>query len=201
MPALLQTPPEHADPATRLPVTLHVGVPPGQVIVPVRHAVDGVHVAPDTQLEPHANDEPPDGTHNGVPPLQTVAQPPQCAGSDRSASQPLDGMVSQSAKPVVHVNEHAPEAQVALAFGGEGHGVQLPPQLFTDALLTHCPEQLWKPALHTMPHAPAAHAGAPFEGIGHACPQVPQLSVSVSVSTHTSPHCVGVEPLQVDVQL
>jgi hypothetical protein len=50
------------------------------------------------QPEPQVNVVPVDpGTHVGVAPLQVVEQPPQCAGSDKSVSQPLSGLASQLA--------------------------------------------------------------------------------------------------------
>jgi hypothetical protein len=46
----------------------------------------------------------------------------------------------QSLKPALHVLPQLTPSQVAVAFaGGGGHAVQLAPQLFTLALLTHAP--------------------------------------------------------------
>jgi hypothetical protein len=46
----------------------------------------------DTQLPPEQS----------IPAAQALVQEPQWAGSDRSVSQPLEAMPSQSAKPVLH---------------------------------------------------------------------------------------------------
>ncbi|MBK6533845.1 MAG: hypothetical protein IPF99_30940 [Deltaproteobacteria bacterium] len=61
--------------------------------------------------------------------LQERPQLPQSVMLVRvSTSQPLAGLPSQSAKPVLHVKLHAPDAQKMLAFARVGHARPQPPQ-------------------------------------------------------------------------
>jgi hypothetical protein len=54
---------------------------------------------------------PPDPAHIEAVLGHCVLQPPQCAGSDRSVSQPSLERVEQCAYPAVHVNWHWPATQ------------------------------------------------------------------------------------------
>lgn len=54
-------------------------------------------------------------------------QPPHVVGSESvSASQPFDGVMSQSTKPESHAKPHALSAQVAVAFATAGQGSHEP---------------------------------------------------------------------------
>ncbi len=59
----------------------------------------------------------------------TTPQPPQLVGlAPRSASQPSAVIPSQSPYPGVHAMPHAPDTQVAVAFGPPGQTVPHEPQ-------------------------------------------------------------------------
>jgi hypothetical protein len=64
------------------------------------HSVGKLFGQPDTQPNELPPSPPP--LHTGVPPLHVVLQEPQCAGCERSASQPLSLLPSQLAKPGAH---------------------------------------------------------------------------------------------------
>ena len=67
-----------------------------------------------------------------APPAHAVAQPPQWSGSvRRSTSQPLAGLLSQSAKFVAHVIEQVRAVQFAVLFGPAGQTFPHALQLFT----------------------------------------------------------------------
>jgi hypothetical protein len=105
-----------------------------------------------TQLMPHRTCDPvhpllhenvaPIIWHTGMPVVHVAPHVPQCVGCDRSASHPSDGFVLQSAQPGAHVNPHVPPVHVAVACGGDAHGVQSEPQLEMAVLSTQTPPQL-----------------------------------------------------------
>ena len=51
----------------------------------------------------------------------------------------------QTTQPLLQANPQDVPLQVAVALaGGAGHGVHDVPQLLTEVLETHCPEQMWR---------------------------------------------------------
>ena len=111
---------------------------------------------PAAQVMPHAP-----AAHEGVPlvALQALPQPPQWAGLvAKLVSQPLAALPSQSPKPALQRNEHAPLAHVAVALAAPGQLTPQAPQLAgLVCVLTHAPEQNVVPDPHTDPHTPALH--------------------------------------------
>jgi hypothetical protein len=62
------------------------------------------------------------------PPVHTLPQPLQFESVPSPTSQPVDALLSQFAKDVVHVSPHAPPAQNAFEFGPLGHALPHSPQ-------------------------------------------------------------------------
>jgi phosphotransferase system HPr-like phosphotransfer protein len=64
----------------------------------------------------------------GVPlvPVQRLLQEPQVLGEERSTSQPLAGLMSQSAKPGLQVKTQAPTAQALEALAALQRLLQRP---------------------------------------------------------------------------
>jgi len=123
--------------------------------------------------------------------VEHVSQhPPQCKGfSVVETSQPLAGCRSQSAKPAPHVKTHCDAAQVAVAFGGDGHALPHAPHwvgsltMSTSQPFDGSPSQSAQPTSHVKPHSPATHVAAELcDGTGHTFPHSPQLARSVEVS-------------------
>lgn len=119
---------------------------------------------------------------------QLTVQEPQCAGSERSASQPSASLPSpapsQSACVSRQLVAHEVPSQMARVFGGVGHGAHEVPHEPTSALGRQASPQTCCPAAHATPQvAPSQVADAPG-GAGQAVHEAPQLSVSAS-ATHT----------------
>ena len=77
-------------------------------------------------------------------PLHEVAHVPQCAGSTRrSASQPVAGSPSQSAKPAWHVKPQRTPSHVAVELGVPPHGVHDAPHVAGSSLGTHDAPHVW----------------------------------------------------------
>ena len=89
-------------------------------------------------------------------------------------SHPLIAFLSQSAKPALHVDVHAPAVHAAVAFGGTAQTVHMAPHAVASVSATHLPAQRWLPAGHVPPQTPAAlHVAVPPAGTGqtvHAAP-------------------------------
>ena len=108
---------------------------------------------------------------------------PQWVGSvARFASQPLAGLLSQSANPRLQVKPHVPEVQFGVAFGGVGHALPHMPHVATVSRcashpLPALPSQLPKPTLQfNRLQAPLTHDAAAFAN-EHAVPHAPQLAI------------------------
>jgi hypothetical protein len=122
---------------------------------------------------------------------QALPQRPQLPVLERvSTSQPLAGLPSQSAKPTLQVNPHAPAAQNTAAFARAVHTRPQPPQfwrlvlVFTSQPLLIAPSQSPVPAAQApMAQTPATHTRDPAVGVGHTLPQVAQLLTSLCVTT------------------
>ena len=135
---------------------------------------------PQTLTQPKESGVVPAGAHTGVAPRQPTPQLPQCAGCERSASQPFAGLPSQSAKPTAHAEVHAPPAQAALECGGVVQAASHEPQFArSDAKSTQRPWQ-------TAPRIPAQSHRPPMQLMpaGQTRPQPPQLRGSVVTSIH-----------------
>ena len=186
-------------------------VPPGQPQTPPTHD------CPDAQERPQApqfarsalrlTHAPPQSTvpagQRQVP--STQARPdgharshaPQCATLLRvSASQPLAGLPSQSAKPVAQSRPQAPAEHVAVAWAPDGHARPQAPQL-ASALVVSASQPLEatrsqspRPGLQAKLHAPAAQKRTASLRVGHTVAQVPQWSGSLAVSEHAPPQSV-----------
>jgi hypothetical protein len=98
----------------------------------------------------------------------------------RFTSQPFAGLPSQSSKPALHVNPHAPLLHLAVALAGVAHGVHEVPH---DAVLvasSHAlPPHAWYPALHAMPQLVPSQVDEPFAGTAHAVHEAPHVAVLV----------------------
>jgi hypothetical protein len=97
-----------------------------------------------------------------------------------SASQPVAGIPSQSAKPAAQANPHAPAAQYVVALATVGHAVPQAPQCRGSlASVAQVPEQLACAAWQLTPHTPPEHIVPAAQAVPHA----PQLALSLRVST------------------
>jgi hypothetical protein len=136
---------------------------------------------------PHAPAE-----HDGVPLAVEHALPqrPQLPTLVRvSTSQPLAALPSQSAKPVLQVNPHAPAAQKIDALARAAQARPQPPQwatvvlVFTSQPLPSTPSQSPVPAAQVpMAQTPARQMRVPAVGVGQTLVQVPQLLTSLIVA-------------------
>ena len=125
-------------------------------------------------------------TASALPREQATPQPPQFAVLVlRLTSQPLPGRRSQSAKPVLQVNPHAPARHCAVALAGAGQALLHAPQWATAVWLSvsqplvRLPSQLPKPVLQrSMAQVPASHEGV-ARGNAQLRPQAPQWEVLV----------------------
>jgi hypothetical protein len=129
--------------------------------------------------------------------LHTVPQAPQLLTLlVVFTSQPSAGLLLQSRKPVLQVNEHAPPLHVGAALAKE-HALPQAPQLpvlvlvFTSQPSLGLLLQSRKPALHTKEHPPAAHTAEAFAGALQTVPQAPQLRGSVWVLVQLPAHSVS----------
>lgn len=115
-----------------------------------------------------------------------VAHAPQCAGLERSASQPLGSLPSplpsQSACVSRHTVPQLTPSQVARVFGGTGHGMHEPPHEPMSLSARHASPQRWRFGGQSMPHSPAAQAAAAPGGAGQDLHAMPQLSASSSAT-------------------
>jgi hypothetical protein len=129
--------------------------------------------------------------HAPVPPenTQPLLHMPQCAALDeRSVSQPLAALPSQSPKPALQrARAHAPAAQAATPLG-KVHALPQRPQWATSVakVTSHeagLPSQSPKPAEQVVRvHTPIVQA-APAPGNEHTVAHVPQWLVSLRVFT------------------
>jgi hypothetical protein len=121
---------------------------------------------------------------------QALPQRPQLPVLERvSTSQPFAALPSQSAKPALQVNPHAPAEQNNEAFARAGQTRPQPPQfwrlvlVFTSQPLLMAPSQSPVPATQApMAHTPATQMRDPAVGVGHTLPQVAQLLTSLCVT-------------------
>src|SRR5512140_1116187 len=93
----------------------------------------------------------PVGEHSAVGATHLTLQDPQFAGADRSASQPVAGSPSQSARPCAHVSgTHLPATHLAVAVSGSEHGMHAAePQPNCGSLFfTHAPLHVVSSAAH-----------------------------------------------------
>ncbi|MFO0602212.1 MAG: hypothetical protein U0324_03510 [Polyangiales bacterium] len=119
---------------------------------------------------------------------QARPQPPQWAAEVRvSASQPLDGSMSQSAKPASQAYEQAPAAHEAAAWARVAQAMPQPPQwavvvrVSVSQPLASLPSQLPKPAAQVPTRqTPSRQAVAP-PSVGHTRLHEPQWSAPVWV--------------------
>ncbi|MFO0651780.1 MAG: hypothetical protein U0326_36500 [Polyangiales bacterium] len=120
-------------------------------------------------------------------------QPPQWSVLARvSASQPLAGSMSQSAKPSLQVTSQRPDAQRAVALPPAAQRIPQPPQwprslrVSASQPLLASLSQSAKGAVHApTAHAPVRHAGVPLVVV-QARPQAPQWTVLACTSTQAS---------------
>src|SRR5947199_7855110 len=71
---------------------------------------------------------------------------------------------------------HAPAAQVAVPFAGDGQTLPQAPQFLTSSpLCTQVAPHLRYPMLQVKSQVPPVHTEAAFLGAGQAAPQLPQL--------------------------
>lgn len=128
-------------------------------------------------------------SHTGVAPEHCTPQPPQLLAESSRVSHPLVALVSQSAKPALHVpTRHCAEAQAAVALGSVQLRPQAPQWFALLAVLTSQPlpakrSQSAKPLAHAREHAPAAQRGVPLVPVGHRWPHIPQCSALLLGST------------------
>ena len=121
---------------------------------------------------------------------QALPQRPQLPVLVRtSTSQPLLARPSQSAKPTLHVNPHAPAVQNTAAFARAAQVRPQPPQcsvlvfVFTSQPLVSTPSQSPVPATHApIAQTPPVQTRDPEVGVGQTLPQVAQLSTSLCVT-------------------
>jgi hypothetical protein len=124
--------------------------------------------------------------------VHTRPQPPQWLTLARvSASQPVAGLPSQSAKPALHSVAHALARHTAVVFAVAGHELPQRPQCAlvvassTSQPFATLPSQLAKPAAQRSSHAPAVQAATPFAPDGQRVPHAPQLFTSeLTESSH-----------------
>ena len=116
--------------------------------------------------------------------VQLVPQPPQwLALFVVFVSQPLAGLPSQLAKPLLQAGAQVPLAQATLPFGLL-HAMPQPPQwlvlelVFVSQPLLALPSQLPEPALQLGVQLPPMQAVVPF-GLLHVVPHAPQLPALV----------------------
>ena len=117
---------------------------------------------------------------------QMTAHEPQCAGSDRSASQPSASLPSpapsQSACVSRQLVAHEVPSQVARVFGGVGQGVHEVPHEPRSALGRHASPQTCRSAAHATPQLTPSQVAVAPGGAGQAVHDAPQLSVSASAT-------------------
>jgi hypothetical protein len=190
--ALPQTPAVHVAVAFAAAVQRLVQLPQalGSACVSTQMLEQSVEVVP-VQLLSHVAVAP-EALQKGVAPEHAVAHAPQWAAVRRSASQPLPASPSQSAKPALQVNPHAPAAQLARALAGVGQGAQLVPQVATEVSLAQPVPQRWKPTLQAKSHAVPSHVAVPLDGIEQAVHDVAPHVAGDALLTQLLPHrCVS----------
>jgi len=122
----------------------------------------------------------------GAAPPHEVPQRPQLAGAVRSASQPFNGFMSQSAKPVVQAIPHVPAAQVVVELARSAHALPHRPQLPVVPRSVSQPfmgfmSQSAKPVAQVIPQRPVAHTAVALAPDGHCPRQAPQWASLVAV--------------------
>ncbi len=121
---------------------------------------------------------------------QTLPQRPQLPVLVRvSTSQPLRGLPSQSAKPVLQVKPHAPDEQNTDALARAAQVRPQPPQcctlvlVFTSQPLDRLPSQSPEPAAQVpIAQRPATQTRDPEGGVGQELLHRPQLLTSLTVA-------------------
>jgi len=101
-------------------------------------------------------------SHDAVPwapPAQTTEHPPQCAGSEKSVSQPSAATALQSPQPDTQLNPHVPALHAGVACGAVLHALVHVPQVpGEDRSVSQpsaaCPLQSAHPDTQEKPHAP-----------------------------------------------
>lgn len=182
---------------------------PSQVAVPRSGAVHGVQLEPHDamlEFETHALPQrwnPALQMKAQAPPaqlavpftgdVQRVSQRPQVAGAARSASQPLEGSPSQSAKPARQRKPQRIPSQVLSAFAAVGHGEHEVPQPMVEVVEMHALPQRWSPALQAKSHVPPAHVGEePIGPAGQGVQRLPHVLGSSSATQRPSQRWVPV---------
>jgi hypothetical protein len=130
----------------------------------------------------------------------TVPQPPQLLAEVRvSTSQPLAGLLSQSAKPGSHTAEHEEPVQVLVWCGPAAQRRPHEPQ-FIGSVAGADSQPLagsWSQsaciASHVVVQRPEAQTALP-PAVLHGLPQRPQFIELLAVSTHEPPHAVCPSP-------
>ena len=153
---------------------------PSVRLLPLQSAKFGEHVPLQTPA-PHVRVAIPLGEH-------TTLHPPQLFGLvPISISQPLLGIESQLAKPVLQLAmPHVPAVQLAVPFGAAHTAPQAPQWPVFDRVSTSqpfaaLPSQSAKPALQVNPHADEPHVVVALARAGHTTPQPPQCAMLVVV--------------------
>jgi hypothetical protein len=126
--------------------------------------------------------------------VQAVAQVPQWVTVVRvSVSQPLSAMPSQSPKPAMQVNPHAPAAQVVVALARVGQAFPHAPQCarlvavsVSQPLAAIMSQLAVAPGQPVTVHRPATQSAVPLAAV-QAIPQPPQWARLVCGSTHAPP--------------
>jgi hypothetical protein len=178
--------------------------PVGQQMLPVGPVpVFGVHVSPVMQVAPGLHGEPV-GTLPQTPPAQvelagqTLPQLPQLLLSVAVFTHAVPHSVPVGAVHVMPQTGGVPEhVVVPVPAVGPGHGVHDVPQLLTEVLETHVPEQLCWPAGQLRPQTPPVQLAVPPSG-GQTWPQAPQLLTSLLSVEQTPPQSTvpcGQEPV------
>jgi hypothetical protein len=112
-----------------------------------------------------------------------------------STSQPLDGSMSQSARPVSQRSPHTPATQVAVEPAPEAQRIPQPPQcMVLVRMSTSQPSeaimlQSAKPSSQRMgAHIPSTHIAVARGPVGHMLPHMPQWAAEAVTSTQTPLH-------------
>lgn len=121
-----------------------------------------------------------------VLPTHARVQLPHVSAAERSASQPLPGVPSQSAKPGEQSKPQAAPSHVATELAGATQGEQLVPQEESELLGTQTSPQRWKPARHANPQATPSQVASAFGGGAHGEQAAPHVAVAAS-GTHAPP--------------
>jgi hypothetical protein len=119
--------------------------------------------------------------------VQLLEQEPQLLVVFRLVSQPLLGLLSQSANGALQLNPQLPLVQVDVAFAAL-HALLHPPQcwrllaVLVSQPLPGLPSQSSNGALQTNPQLDPAHVAVAFAGAAQVLPQPPQCCTLLVVS-------------------